>query len=610
MDKVVEILDRYNMRKNDSRLNMESYDISCAKNDEERVKIALQYLSRNENPIDYSHKPILQCKSATIASEHIEKGNNAYQSLSWCDSFELYTKAVSYAEINSKELARAYGNRSAVLYEWGLYDDSLIDIERALKIGYNDDTKAKLYTRRAKCIYALEKKMTPEVIKAIADARKWLEKMNSIKKKLLMNILDEFPKNLSIKKVSTKGDFSKLMPKIPNDNPKIPGVSGAVTLNYSQEYGRHVVATKDINVGEVIMVQKFYLNFIMADSYYQNCANCCKFVFAGIPCHQCVNVIYCDENCRDEHWREYHDIECSVISAMIGNVISQNILTLRLTVKAYKEAGTFEKLQENIRKIDEINDPILKLFTNDVFDPTKFASVYSLWKPATISFQDALMSALILYSLAATTEIFGKKITTFKQLLKNKWAKFMSGLIMTNHRIISMNAARLNGTDILNVDPFWCLFNHSCDPSMLGMVSGNISASIAVQRIKKGEQIFTSYDPEFLMCDTNERRNRCKNFDFWCECMACIRNWGPDSHLTFPSYGVSDLLKNPEMEKKMLFLSNYNISEIFLSDIDVKLKMIQHIYDLLNFLQSTHGYPTKEIFALRILLKEIIASIH
>ncbi|KAK0071736.1 hypothetical protein PV326_000916, partial [Microctonus aethiopoides] len=432
------------------------------------------------------HNPILQCKSAEIASEHIEKGNKAYQSLLWCDSFELYTKAVSYAEINSKELARAYGNRSAALYESGLYDDSLIDIERALKIGYNDDTKAKLYARRAKCIYALEKKMTPEVTRAISDARKWLEKMNGIKKKLLMNILDEFPGNLSIKKPFSKNNKRKLIPKIPNDNPKIPGVSGAITLKYSQEHGRHVVATKDINVGEVIMVQKSYVNYISADSYYKYCANCCKLVFAGIPCHQCVNVIYCDEKCRDGHWREYHDIECSVISAMTGKVIHKNFLTLRLTVKAYKEAGTFEKLQENIRKIDEINDPILKLFTNGVFDPTKYASVYSLCKPAAISFEGALTSALILHSLAALTEIFGKKITTFKQLLKNKWAKFMGGWIMTNHRIISMNAAR--GVCSLNMNTFWSLFNHSCDPSMLSIVSGNSSALIAIQRIKKGKQ--------------------------------------------------------------------------------------------------------------------------
>ncbi|KAK0173169.1 hypothetical protein PV328_006407 [Microctonus aethiopoides] len=609
MDKEIEIISRYNIRINDSRINMESYDISCAKNDEERVKIALQYLSRYENPIDYSHKSIIQCKSATIASEHIEKGNKAYQSLSWRDSVCQYTKAVSYAEISSKELARAYGNRSAALYECGLYDDSLIDIERALKIGYNDDIKAKLYARRAKCIYALEKKMTPEVIKAIADARKWLEKMNSIKKKLLMNILDEFPKNLSIKKPLTKNNISKLIPKIPNDNPKIPGVSGAITLKYSQEHGRHVVATKDINVGEVIMVQKSYAYIHNnADFYYKYCANCCKDVFAGIPCHQCVNVIYCDENCRDEDWREYHDIECSVISAMIGNVISQNLLTLRLTVKAYKEAGTFEKLQENIRKINEINDPILKLFTNDVFDPTKFASVYSLWKTATISFQDALISALILHSLAATTEIFGKKITTFKQLLKNKWAKFMSGLIMTNHRIISLNGTP-GAAYSFYVNPFWCLFNNSCDPSTLSVNYKNVNALIAVQRIKKGEQIFITYGPEFLMFNTNERRNHFKKCEFWCECVACIRNWGPDSHLTFPSYGVSDLLKNPEMGNKMLIISNYNKSEIFLSDIDVKLKMIQHIYDLLNFFQSTHGYPTQEIFALRILLNRIVLSI-
>ncbi|KAK0168133.1 hypothetical protein PV327_001964 [Microctonus hyperodae] len=533
MDEIIRILTRCHIQENNFKIKGKSYDISSAKNNEERVKIALQYLSSNENPIDF-HRRSKQNKSTAKVSEYIEEGNKAYQSQLWVDAIEKYTHAVIYAEINSKELARAYGNRSAALYDAGLYDDSLIDIERALKIGYNDNTKAKLYTRRAKCIFSLEKKMTPEVKKAIADARKWLENMNENNKKLLKNILDEFPKNLLIKKSTAKVNYSKIMPKIPNNNPKILEASGAVTLKYSKKYGRLVEATKDIDAGDVIMVQKCYATCTDRNFYYKRCAHC-------------------------------------------GNVV--------------------------------FSDPILKCFTNNVFDPTKYASVYSLCQKTTVLFEEALFAALIVHSLAATTEIFGKKITTFKELLENKWTKFMGGLILTNYRIVFMNGAQLKKTHTLHMDTFWCLFNHSCDPSTLSMISGGVRALIACQRIKKGEQVFVSYGPVYGTSDTNERRKHYKAFNFWCECTACVRNWGPNTYLTFP-YGVTgDTLKRPEIKKRVSFLSNYDIPKMNEADIDNKLKMIQYTYYLLNFFQKFHGYPTKEMFDFKNCLHTVIDSI-
>ncbi|KAK0073783.1 hypothetical protein PV326_013066, partial [Microctonus aethiopoides] len=335
------------------------------------------------------------------------------------------------------------------------------------------------------------KEMSPEIEEALADARKWLDKMKETDKKYMTKILDKFPEGLSNKTPFKKFDYNALLPQPPQDNPKIPGASGAIELKYSDKFGRHVVATRDINAGEIIMVHTSYATVIDSKYSHKNCWYCCKRAWSGIPCHKCVEVIYCNETCRDKAWSEHHEIECKVMSVITReNVDLYDLLALRLTVKAYKEAGSLKKLQEKIQKIDAIDDPILKCFTNNRFDYTKYESVYSLWRHNTIDFETALRLSLILHSLAATSNIFGEKILNFKQLLNNEEATFIGTLILVNLEIVLMNAAKLSGDNNAGfaLDPLWSLFNHSCDPETINFTSGNMMSLTAFQRLEKGQQ--------------------------------------------------------------------------------------------------------------------------
>ncbi|KAF7989228.1 hypothetical protein HCN44_007825 [Aphidius gifuensis] len=67
-----------------------------------------------------------------------------------------YPKSIAYAPIGSSELSLAYSNRSAVLFKARLYEDCLLDIERAFKsTGYPDKLKTKLLIRQSLCLKAL-----------------------------------------------------------------------------------------------------------------------------------------------------------------------------------------------------------------------------------------------------------------------------------------------------------------------------------------------------------------------------------------------------------------------------------------------------------------------
>ncbi|KAK0073715.1 hypothetical protein PV326_013140, partial [Microctonus aethiopoides] len=342
-------------------------------------------------------------------------------------------------------------------------------------------------------------------------------------------------------------------------------------------------------------------------------------LWAGIACHKCVDVIYCDENCRNKAWQEYHDIECSVISAISSEELnSLDSLTLRLTVKAYKEAGTLEKLQEKIHKIDKIDDPLIKCLTDNVFDSANYASVYSLSRQTEDLFMNTVRASVILYSLAATTNIFGEKINDFGELSKNKYAAFIGGLIKTNFEISLMNSTKLtlDGDTGLIVDSFWSMLNHSCDPTVINFASGDISALIAFQRIlegeqriQEGEQIFLSYGPEFIYDKRDKRREDLKKFEFDCECTACIQNWGPYSHLFFPSHRLTCL--SMDLKQKLKFAPTVdkfsNDFDTIFGNLDDELEIISAALDLLDFYQSNHGYPTREIMELKKFVREAMA---
>lgn len=83
--------------------------------------------------------------------------------------------------------------------------------------------------------------------------------------------------------------------------------------------------------------------------------------------------------------------------------------------------------------------------------------------------------------------------------------------------------------------PLVCLYNHSCDENVIACVDRDISTVCAVDIIKKGQQLFINYGQPYLNSPTIARRQHLKNyFGFTCECIACVRNWGPGTK--FPSY--------------------------------------------------------------------------
>lgn len=134
----------------------------------------------------------------------------------------LRNKDTGHTEAPNRELALAYGNRSAVLFELQQYEDSLLDIKRALNSGYPKELQDKLSQRKSKCLSALR-------------SGKQKEKLVSY-----------FPSTDKVVVPSTK----------------ITGASAALKLSYTPEKGRCMVAKRDIRPGKYAISSSRSRDFI------------------------------------------------------------------------------------------------------------------------------------------------------------------------------------------------------------------------------------------------------------------------------------------------------------------------------------------------------------
>ncbi|KAH0557875.1 hypothetical protein KQX54_012518 [Cotesia glomerata] len=258
-----------------------------------------------------------------------------------------------------------------------MYEESLKDIEHALKANYPDNLKALLFARKAKNLFALDP--TADIEDALNKARQWALKMNDKEKSKLLNNLEKI-KTKTYKKLIKECDNRIFVPSAPNDNPIIKDTSAAIAINYSEKFGRHIVATRDMIAGEVVSVKRAYA-----------------------------------EECRNVARKDYHEIECSILHGLLPSVHDYEdifFMSLRLFIKAIKEFGSVKALYESFQKIDSTEDLIMKSFTDGIYDDKKYASVYPLCrKLMTLRFkvQCALKASPYMYIMAVTTNVFGKK---------------------------------------------------------------------------------------------------------------------------------------------------------------------------------------------------------
>lgn len=210
------------------------------------------------------------------------------------EAIECYTLSLAYAN-NNELMAYAHANRSAALYRKQLYKECLIDIDAALHHGYPKEKQKNLKERGDKAIIEIKKllqvdseginidqndmdkaylhdecikksdmKPTENVEyienKTIIKKDQWIDV--SKKQHTMVNenylyyttkILPQKPRYLQ------NDDFSKLTY---GPSQEVPAISDGVTISFSERYGRHYIATREFQPGDIISIEDPYAHVI------------------------------------------------------------------------------------------------------------------------------------------------------------------------------------------------------------------------------------------------------------------------------------------------------------------------------------------------------------
>ena len=276
----------------------------------------------------------------------------------------LYNKCIAVAPKDSEALSFGYGNRSAFWLHLKEFDKCLVDIDKANQITHSDEFKKKLFDRKLKClsmqkIAGEEYKVTSKV-EDIEASKPYYQEIEELRE-YFKHCDQEKLNNLNLpprKDINHKLDLPKL-----SNNKHYSCAANSVTIGYNEKFGRHLIATRNIKPGEIVMIEEGYTLMPFKSKTYLLCSHCLDFAYNAIPCEFCVFAIYCSKNCKDIAWEKYHDIECSALEYMSKAKFEicdrTNIkATVRLFITAVKSEG-LENIFDVAKEIDNKEGEII-----------------------------------------------------------------------------------------------------------------------------------------------------------------------------------------------------------------------------------------------------------
>ncbi|KAJ8679982.1 hypothetical protein QAD02_015769 [Eretmocerus hayati] len=476
--------------------------------------------------IDGSERRIIQQKCSLEAIKFRKKGSDLFNQrkqdeLTHRLILSYYSKSIAYAPSNSEELALAYNNRSLLWLRLHKRDFCSSDIERALKITKSNELKQKLQARKNKCSNSSH---------------------------------DHNPETSAEISLSTASR-------------NIVCGSDSITVEYNEDCGRHLVATRNIKAGEVILHEQTPYGFVDLHNFYLICSNCLKYAWIGIPCEYCVYTIYCSESCKSEAWLQYHDVMCPMLPFLINKankpVACMLLNMMKMLIINIRREG-LETVISEAEKIDDGDDE-KNFLQAKRFDCHKFSSLYNLksYFDEECEETDILEMGIdthvssLLQLLSRSPIINNPSQNLDQEVIQSslEWILKKLFVILSSNGFkfedVTLGYRNLTESTCISVrgtivGPCSSLINHSCDPntSMMYLLGPRI-VMYTIRPVKKGEQLCISYGPTATQ-DLETRQHGLRNtFFFRCKCKPCVEDWPDLDDL------VMDPLKMQMLSKKV-----------------------------------------------------------
>ncbi|XP_011165350.2 SET and MYND domain-containing protein 4-like isoform X2 [Solenopsis invicta] len=480
----------------------------------------------------------------------MEAGNEHAEEIRTCN---ILTQALFAASANSRIFLDAICERARRFYSLRAYASCLRDCEcmLALPANFYDDSAENVrhFVQRRKECLQLER-----------ECSRKLETMSS--KKRGARGRTSSTSSVASSSSSSRSSSSNTLPIVDGKpHSHFTSCSDSVKLQFDEARGRHLVATRDIKPGAVLIVDRPFSFSTDVPALDRNCLHCHATLkledSVRIPCRDCQTVIFCSEVCRKKAWETYHRYECSVFNYFFENSLNKRqqssylLLAYRTTVIQALQNSTEticdlnpDFLQYhangNAKDKDDINEECANLGSKETYSPLDYRTVFQLVTHCVEMepnmnlnrTSEAIFLAKCLISVLSKLDVVCTKET------------FISLAVAMLHHLQAINC---NAYEIIEnvhdeatrvweprnigaaIYPTVSLVNHSCYPNVVRHSYANGIVVVRALRfigIGKGCEILDCYGPHFLSeSKLNRREFLWKKYRFLCGCDACKQNW-------------------------------------------------------------------------------------
>ena len=446
--------------------------------------------------------------SPDLSGDKRSAGNVAFQKKKDREAVSLYSEAVFAAdvatELGMRDCALALANRSAVLVRLERFEECLDDIEAALLFQYPDNMLYKLWDRKAKCLAALgdteqAKSCYNRVILLLAQSGLDQDKQAAWRR----DVTAEINKLKTDGPVKTSAGKTKPRTELlPERNKTVPQFSSAVELAYNPLVGRHGVATRDIEAGEVLMVDTSTACHLLCATRNTNCAHCMLRVdpTTAKPSPLLKSAKFCSFQCLKAAMESHHPVEAKInISKLFWNKKEEKYEELSGNILLSYRCITQKPLDfflEQAADYDNVDDMFGLQFTNpdEQLEYSDYRNLWNLTAHRDRKTKDELLSLSIRTAMFIVMlrygGYFGSKETPYGASMSSAEAAVagmifhvQEGITYNLHQVCGVlsDPSSLTGVSAPRVTEFGTalfptllLLNHSCDTNTLRInINGN-----------------------------------------------------------------------------------------------------------------------------------------
>lgn len=328
--------------------------------------------------------------------------------------------------------------------------------------------------------------------------------------------------------------------------PRNPSVISDIHVANNSTYGRHLIADRDLEVGDVICIEEAYVKCIQPQQRYKRCTHCLAEVpHLLIPCTGCTNAMFCCIRCRDKAWDVYHQHECAISEELMD--LEQDVcrlairiffVVIRLFRNKISDLQSFLKSNKN-NKITAFDLDHTNLCAKQQFMAYYNGHCADAHLSEALK-ENNLRQSAVLASLIGT----GENSTFKKQLSCDKLKVFLMELL---YHFICLNwnnsfevgspsmSSQETVPTCLAIFPCMSLASHSCSGNVTRVRYGMKEMWVVTHFIAQGAQIFDNYGSFFMNQPLEERQSRLfQHYGFECKCEACEFDYPLARELTEP----------------------------------------------------------------------------